>query len=513
MTQSERGMGGRIICGPSAWTKDAVEAMARRGANALVARGAEGRRVALLFRNDVALIAASEAARFAGASPLQINWHLGAEEVGYILEDSGASILIAHADLWRRIASSLPPGLVEGLHVILAPTPPEIAAAYGIDTAATGVPAGVTAWDTICAETPPIERPVDAAVFPLLYTAGTTGRPKGVLRSTAGIPARVGYDAFFTPEVCTLVSAPVYHSAPNRFCFGTYAAGGSLVLPARFAAEETLSLIERHRVTTAFMVPTMFHRILRLPEDVRTTYDLSSLRHVVTAGAPCPPAMKEALIDWWGPVIYEYYGSTETSALTLCSSEEALARPGTVGRALPTAEIAIYDDAGRRCPPGVTGDVYGRRSDIPDFTYLNHPEARADIGRDGLVTVGDVGWLDEDGYLFLSDRKRDMIISGGTNIYPAQIEAALLEHPRVLDCAVFGIPDPEMGETVAAALQTDDGMPIDSDDLDRHLRARIATIMLPRRVIHHRALPRDANGKIRKRTLRAPFWDAAQRQT
>ena len=489
----------------------AVADAAARAASGLVAAGATGGRVALFLRNDIAFLVASEAARLAGTVTLPINWHLKADDVAYILQDSGARIVIAHADLWRGVADHLPAPLRARLTEIVVPTPPAIAAAFRIDPEAVTVPPGATDWTEFVAGNGPIPTPRDSALYPLIYTSGTTGRPKGVQRLAAGRPEPVAYDAFFAPDMRTLLAAPFYHSAPNRFLQGTFQVGGTLVLPERFDAEATLKDVADHRVTTSFMVPAMLQRLIGLPDEVRHAYDLSSLRHVVIAGAPCSAELKAAMIAWWGPVIYEYYGSTETSALTFATSEDALARPGTVGRAVHTARVEIRDETGAPCPPGTRGEIFGRRSDIPDFTYLNAPEARAKAGTGGLVSVGDIGYLDADGYLFLSDRKTDLIISNGVNIYPAQVEAAILTHDAVADCAVFGIPDPSAGEAVALIVQTRTGAPLDIDRFTAYLREKIPSYMVPRLIRQCDAFPRDEAGKIRKRELRDAFWQSEGR--
>ena len=484
---------------------------AARAASGLIDLGAADGRVALFLRNDVTFLTASEAARLAGSSTLPINWHLKADDVAYILEDSGSRIVVAHADLWHGVAEHLPARLRGQLTVILVPTPSTICAAFKVDQALGTVPAGARDWIAFVADNAPITEPRTTDHYPLLYTSGTTGRPKGVQRLAATRPAPVAYDAFFEPDMRTHLAAPFYHSAPNRFLQGTFQMGGTLVLPERFDAEATLQDIERHRITTSFMVPAMLQRLARLPEKARHGYDLSSLRHVVIAGAPCPAELKAAMIDWWGPVIYEYYGSTETSALTFASSADALERPGTVGKAVPTARVEVLDDTGIPCAAGVTGEIYGRRQDIPDFTYLNQPEARAEAAIGDLVSVGDIGYLDDDGFLFLSDRKTDLIISNGVNIYPAQVEAALLAHEAVADCAVFGIPDSAAGEAVAAIVQSCDGEPLDSQTLADFLKQKIASYMVPKLIELRQDFPRDASGKIRKRDLRAPFWDGTNR--
>ncbi|MBY6116037.1 AMP-binding protein [Mameliella alba] len=504
-------MTGDVISGKSRTSRAEILAQARRGAAGLQAIGAGGGRIALLLRNGAPFVTAVEAARLADAVAVPINWHFSAPEIEYVLADSGVSALVVHADIWNRIRSQLSPSVLARLAVLCVEPDAETRAAYrlGDDEARFG--SGCRSWDSFCADHDPIGESTGKPAFPLIYTSGTTGNPKGVCRRGKGTPTTHGYDAFFQGDMVTLISAPTYHSAPIRFCSQTFAKGGTLVLPARFDAEDTLALIEKHRVTDSFMVPTMINRMLRLPEDVRARYDLSSLRHVVTAGAPFPPEMKEQVVAWWGPVVYEYYGSTETGALTFATSAEARERPGTVGRALPVARLAILDENRNPLPPGEPGEIFGARSDYPPFEYLNRPEATAEVYHDGLLTSGDVGYLDEDGYLFLNDRKRDMIIAGGVNIYPAHIEAALSAHPQVLDCAVFGIPDPDLGEAVAAAIQTPDGTPPDLDDIRAFLAERVAKYMIPRHFDHETTLPRDPSGKIVKRKLRDPYWDQQKR--
>ncbi|MEM9229068.1 MAG: AMP-binding protein [Pseudomonadota bacterium] len=481
-------------------------------ASGFSALGAKGGRVALFLRNDVSFLTASEAARLSGAATLPLNWRLKADDVAYILTDSATDLVVAHADLWHGIADQLPANVRDRLTVLLVPTPVSICSAYNVDPARAHVPPDGCHWVDFVQRYDPIATPQTTVQYPLIYTSGTTGRPKGVQRTTTGRPAPVAYDAFFNKDMCTLLATPLYHAAANRFLQGTFQIGGTLVLPARFDAEDTLSAIETHRVTTSFMVPAMLQRMIRLPDTVRNAFDPSSLKQVVIAGAPCPADLKAAMIDWWGPVIYEYYGSTETSALTFASSDDALARPGTVGRAVQTARVEVRDNTGAPCPPGQSGEIYGRRADIPDFTYLNAPEARAQAGTDDLITVGDIGYLDEEGYLFLNDRKSDMIISNGVNIYPAQVEAAILTHPAISDCAVFGIPDPSAGEAVAAIVQTSKDKPLEPAALIAYLKERVASYLVPKHVEQRQDFPRDEAGKIKKRNLRAPFWEGVDRK-
>jgi long-chain acyl-CoA synthetase len=288
--------------------------------------------------------------------------------------------------------------------------------------------------------------------------------------------------------------------------------GEVMVLLPRFDPVALLELIERERLDTMFMVPTMFIRLLKLPDEVRRRYDLSSLRFVIHAAAPCPHDVQRAMIDWWGPVINEFYGSTESGAVTLATSADTLAKPGTVGRAVAGAELRILDDAGRALPAGEVGEIFTRFADMPDFTYHNRPDERAKVDRDGFITSGDVGYLDPDGYLFLCDRKRDMVISGGVNIYPAEIEAVLHGAAGVKDCAVFGIPDAEFGEKLMAVVEPLEGSALSTEELRAYLRRHLADYKVPRMIEISRDLPREDSGKIFKRRLRDPFWQGMGRR-
>ncbi len=506
-------MTNQLICGPRSMSHDSAREEARKAASGFLKAGVtEKGAVATMMRNDFPLVVMDLAAAMVKAAAVPVNWRFTADEVAYILADCQAKVFVVHADLWRKVGEDLPDSLKSGLQIIIVETPPDIAASYDLSAEQCAVPQECVCWQDWLSGLPRWDGPEAHGQAAMIYTSGTTGRPKGVRRLTNPTLAKTGYNKMFQPGCRTLMVAPMYHSAPNRFSMLTVDVGGDLVLVPRFDAEEVLRLIEHHRITLAFMVPTMFIRFLKLPESVRARYDVSSLKHVVCAGAPFPPDVKTAMIKWWGPVIYEYYGGTETGAVTLCTSEEALERPGTVGRAVEDAVIKIFDENGGECPPGISGEIYCRLHSFPDFVYEGKPEERKAIERDGLFTVGDIGYLDEDGYLFISDRKRDMIISGGVNIYPAEIEAAMFGHHAIHDCAVFGIPDRDLGESIAAAIQPMPGADLDTGALQAFLRERIASYMLPREIIIHDELPRDDNGKIYKRKLRDSYWQDAGRQ-
>lgn len=470
-------------------------------------------RVALMLRNDIAFLEATLGARTVGGLPVPINWHLKSEELEYILEDSGAKALVIHSDLLREAGEGIP----SGIKVFEAKVPDLLVQRYGLeDTGPSGF-SGVEDWDAwveshaVWTESPEIE------TSSMIYTSGTTGRPKGVRRESA-TPEQyqrqvqvVGSVLGVKPGIRTVVPAPLYHSAPNAFAIYAAQQETFMVLQPRFDAEELLSIIDRYKVTHFQAVPTMFVRLLKLPKEVRQRYDVSSLEYVVHAAAPCPADVKKAMIDWWGPVIWEYYGSTEISAVTHCSPEDALKFPGTVGRPLPDATVKIFDEAGNECGPGQPGHVYGRLHCTTNFTYQNDPDKRARGSRDDLFCCGDIGYFNEDGCLFLCDRANDMIISGGVNIYPAEIESVLVTHPGVHDCAVFGIPDADMGEAVMAVVEPSNGTTLDEEEIRAFLRKHVANYKVPKFIEFRTGLPREDSGKLFKRKLREPYWNQAGR--
>ncbi len=348
----------------------------------------------------------------------------------------------------------------------------------------------------------------------MIYTSGTTGVPKGVRRAPWAAEAlasrqRGMVQCFgMAPDapVRTVITGPMYHVVPNICGLTAAHYGGLVVLQPRFDAEQLLALIERHRINTVHLVPTMFVRLLRLPDAVRDGYDLASLEFVSHGAAPCPPDVKRRMIEWLGPIIHEYYGATESGAVFYHDSHEALRKPGTVGRLVEGGRVEIHDAAGNALPAGEIGEIYLRLDGWPDFTYHNDDAKRREIERDGLITIGDMGYLDEDGYLFLCDRANDMVISGGVNIYPAEIEAVLIDMPGVHDCAVFGIPDEEFGEKLCAYVEPLDGAPLDAGTVQTYLKERIANYKVPKVVEFRTDLPREDTGKIFKRRLRDPYW-------
>jgi long-chain acyl-CoA synthetase len=483
-----------IHCGAVSRGYDEVLTRAGRVAGGLAAAGVgAGDRIAIYLHNDVAAVEASIGAGILGATPVPVNWHWKGAELAYLLDDSGSQVVFAHTDLVPTVES------VAADRLVVEVTRPD-EPATGRHPVFEEWLAGHEVWSE-----PPTQAPQS-----MIYTSGTTGRPKGIVRERSTpeqSQATVGLvlKAFgLNPDMRTLVPAPIYHTAPNVHCLISAAAGIDLTILPSFDPEELLRTIEARRINHFQAVPTMFVRLLQLPEEVRARHDLSSLRAVVHAAAPCSPEVKRRMIDWLGPIVLEYYGGTETGACVACDSAQWLAHPGTVGLPIGDASIRIYAPGGEPLPPGESGLVYMRPpTGWPNFTYHGDAAKRTAMERDGHLNIGDVGYLDHDGFLYLNDRSTDMIISGGVNIYPAEIEACLLELPGVRDVAVFGIPDGEFGESVAAHVEADG---LTEDDVREHVRVNLAGYKVPKVVVFDDELPREDTGKLFKRKFRARYW-------
>ena len=418
---------------------------------------------------------------------IPVNWHFAGPEIAYVIEDSGVKVLVCspeHADSCRLDVVRYCTAPVEGFE--------DFASLRGGSTAA---PEGRLAGGI------------------MNYTSGTTGRPKGVKRPLPPCepePVVTNYAAFLlmyglTPGSGThLVTSPLYHTAVLYFASSALHLGHRLVVMDRFTAEGTLERIERYRVDSSHMVPTHFNRLLAL--EGRERFDTSSLQAMVHSAAPCPIGVKQAMLDWWGDCIYEYYAATEGGG-TMASPSDWRQRPGTVGRPWQGAEIAIYED-GEQLGPDQVGTVYIKMQQ--GFEYHQDPEKTKQAWDvPGFFTVGDIGYLDEEGFLFLCDRKADLIIRGGVNIYPAEIEAALVMHPDVLDVAVFGVPDEDLGEQVKAVVEGRAGLT--EAALIDWAKERVGAYKVPRSVDFVDSLPRDPNGKLAKRKLRDPYWEGLGR--
>ncbi len=504
-----------IVSGATVRPVAAVNERAARIASGLAALGiGPGTAVAILMRNEISFIECSLGTAMLGAWAVPLNWHLAPPEIEYVLGDCAAKVLLVHADLLDLVPAAV---LNSGrFAVIVADVPAEVREAYGVPAVKTEAPAGMTRFEEWLAAQPVWEKPPVPAPESIIYTSGTTGKPKGVRRNPPTPEQRARLERMreevygLRAGIRLLVPAPLYHAAPNVFAIAGAKVADCLVLMPKFDAEDLLRLVEKHRLTNIVMVPTMFVRLLRLPEAVRRRYDLSSLRAVHHAAAPCPPDVKRAMIDWFGPIIHEWYGTTESSVVAVCDSAEWLAHPGTVGRAIAGARIEVVGEDGALLPPDQPGELYVGLDFLPDFTYHNRDEDRRQIGRNGLITGGDIGYLDSDGFLFLCDRKKDMVISGGVNIYPTEIESALLSIPAVQDCAVFGIPDAEFGEALMAIV-VQDGSSSEAA-IRAILAARLARFKLPKVIEFRDSLPRDDAGKLLKRRLREPYWQNAERR-
>jgi long-chain acyl-CoA synthetase len=500
---------GLVISGDRQRSREEIFGRANRVSTGFDAIGVgPGDSVALMLRNDFPFLEATFALGRLGAHAVPINWHFVADEAEHILNDSAAKAIVVHADLLPQIEAAIPEEVV----VLVVATPPEIAAAYKMSEASTRVPNGrvdYEKWLSSFAEWTEAPRSSPGA---MLYTSGTTGKPKGVRRKPPKpeqmqLGQKIGKRIYgFGPDARAVMTGPMYHIAPNTFALAISALGDRLVLQPRFDPLELLQLIEEHAITTLNVVPTMFVRLLRLPKDERESYDLSSLKHAVHNAAPCPPDIKRKMIEWWGPVIWELYGGTESGPATACNSDEWLAHPGTVGRAVEGSTIKILDDEGKELATGEVGEIFVRSSTNPEFTYHGREAERAEIEKNGLITLGDIGYLDQDGFLFLCDRKRDMVISGGVNIYPAEIEAALIGIEGVADCAVFGVPDKEFGESLLAVIEKVPGSTITSEFVRGELQGRLARYKVPKRIEFGTNLPREDTGKIYKRKLRDLHW-------
>jgi long-chain acyl-CoA synthetase len=508
---------GRLISGAREISQTELNRRAACVASGLAVLGVgENDAVALVLRNDFAFIEASFGANLIGAYAVPVNWHFTADEAGYILRDCAARVVVVHADLLPGIA----PGIPDDVAVLVVATPPEIRTAYRLDDAACRPPDDAIDWDTWRDGFTPWDGPPPAYRNAVIYTSGTTGRPKGVVREPAqgAVAARLRdvYAAVFDLKagvpVRTVATGPMYHSAPNSYTLAAAREpGGLVVLQPRFDAEELLTLIERYAITHLHMVPTMFVRLLALPDAVKERCNLATLRFVIHGAAPCPADVKRRMLDWWGPVIHEYYGSTEFSAAITLTPAAFADKPGSVGRPLEWTTVRIFDADGNGVPAGTIGDVYVRIAGFPDFTYRNRQADREAIERDGLITAGDMGYLDEDGFLYICDRRKDMIISGGVNIYPAEIEAVLSQMPGLRDCAVFGIPHGEYGETVCAHIQPWPGADLTADGVRAYLNGRIARYKVPEEIVFAADLPREDSGKIFKRKLRDAYWQTTGR--
>ncbi|WP_156724865.1 acyl-CoA synthetase [Streptomyces apocyni] len=487
------------------WTAGELHADVNRLVRGLRAAGLErGDAFAVVLPNGVEFISAYLAAAQAGLYLVPVNHHLVGPEIAWIVSDSGAKVLIAHERFADAATAAADEAKLPASHRYTVGTAQGFRPyAELLDGHQDSVPEGRTLG------------------WVMNYTSGTTGRPRGIRRPLPGkLPEETYLGGFLGifgikpyDDNVHLVCSPLYHTAVLQFAAASLHIGHPLILMDKWTPQEMLRLIDAHHCTHTHMVPTQFHRLLALPEAVRTAYDVSSLRHAIHGAAPCPDHVKRAMIDWWGTCVEEYYAASEGGG-AFATAEDWLKKPGTVGKAWPISELAIFDDDGNRLPPGELGTVYMKMT-TGGFRY-HQDQAKTEKNRIGdFFTVGDLGLLDEDGYLYLRDRKIDMIISGGVNIYPAEIESELLTHPAVADAAAFGIPHADWGEEVKAVVEPADGHPAGdalAADILAHCERRLAGYKRPRSVDFIETMPRDPNGKLYKRRLREPYWEGHSRQ-
>ncbi|MDB5433282.1 MAG: acyl-CoA synthetase [Caulobacter sp.] len=475
-----------------------LDERSNQGAHLFRSLGLEvGDVIALFMDNSPRYFEIAWAAQRAGLYYTCISSKLIASEVEYIVKDSEAKLFITSSSM-GAIADETP-ALIPGLkHYMVG-----------------GARGPYEAFEPARDRQPTTPIPDQIAGSDMLYSSGTTGRPKGVKPALTGLAIdapnsllMMTQSLFGLTNDCTYISpAPLYHAAPLRWCMSVHKLGGTVIVMEKFDPETLLALIEEYRVDCGQFVPTHFVRLLKLPEEVRSKYDVTSIKSAVHAAAPCPAPVKEQMIAWWGPVIHEYYAGTEGNGLCYISSDDWLTHKGSVGKAV-VGELRICDEEGNALPSRSEGQIYFENG--PPINYHHDPVKTAEsTNQHGWTTLGDVGWVDEEGYLYLTDRKSFMIISGGVNIYPQEIENLLITHPKVADVGVIGAPDEEMGEKVVAVIQPADWAEAGDDlraELLAYAKANLSHVKAPRAIDFMQELPRHPTGKLYKRLIRDAYW-------
>lgn len=462
-----------------------------------------GDSVAILMENHPMYPKVVWAAQRSGLRYTAVSTTLTAGEAAYIVDDCDAKVFVA-SSRYEGVASDLVTNIPQAAHRLM------------VD----GVTDGYASLEERMRAYPPEPIPDECEGADMLYSSGTTGRPKGIKpeiehEEIGNPPPFVALMTLlweFDEDSVYLSPAPMYHAAPMRFVVSVNRLGGTAIILERFDAEVCLEMIEKHRVTHAQFVPTHFVRMLKLPEDTRRSFDTSSLRVAIHAAAPCPVEVKERMMDWWGPILHEYYGGTEGNGVCAITPEEWFEHPGSVGRAL-LGEARVWDEEeGRELPPGEVGTIYF--ADGPDFEYHKDPEkTKRAYNELGWSTMGDMGYVDEDGYVFLTDRKDNVVVTGGVNVYPQEAENVLTMHPKVADVAVFGVPNEEYGEEVKAVVQPRqmaEATPETEEELIEYCRSKLARVKCPRSVDFREELPRTGTGKLKKRLLRDAYREKAE---
>ncbi len=487
-----------LICGERALTYSQLNDRARRLANALQGLGVRSRdRVAVMAHNSIEALETAAAASKIAAINLTVNYRLREREVAYVLNDSESRAIVVGPDLIQVVEGARPEVQGDLLYIAIGGEAP-------------------TGWlhyeELIANGSPAVPQSESSTGSTMSYTSGTTGYPKGAYRPH-GVPASdllPVVQAFgLTESDVHLLAGPYYHSAPNFFAGIHLLLGSTLVIMPRFDPVEALRLIDTYKVTTTFVAPTLLLRMCEVPADTAATCDIGSLRQIIVAGAPCPYALKVKSAQRFGEVLWEFYGATETGIVTILRPEDQLRKPGSCGQAAPGHEIRLLDDEGNPVPDGTPGEFWVRNRWLAE--YYKKPEATAKNMRDGFFSVGDIAYRDEEGYYYICDRRVDMVISGGVNIYPAEIEAVLTAHPAVADVAVIGVPDEHWGESVKAIIALRPGMQASADELIAFCSERLADYKRPRSIDFVDELPRSPSGKLLKNIIRKPYWEAAGR--
>lgn len=482
-----------VISNDQQLTWSQLETNARKIAHALTAWGLKtGDRWALLSHNRIEWPELFLGNTIAGTRYVPLNWHLTVPELEYLLINSGATALVVdpdHAEVGKEAADLV--GIDPDRIIVLGPQ--------------------YIAWRDAQPDT---DHPNTTSGSALTYTGGTTGASKGVTRPDSGAPisswakgvSNWGNYVGMPASGVALITTPLYHAFGAGVLGATLARNHTVVLKERFDVDDFLDSIQQYRVTSAPLVPTLIVRLAKLDDLHFTSRDLSSLQWIAHTAAPCPGWAKQRLIDMLGPIITEFYGSSEGTGPVVCTSTEWMQRPGTVGRPAPNLQVSIVDDNGKDLPAMEIGTLYFKRADGAPKYHDDDAKTKAAQLPDGRFTVGDLGYLDSDGFMYLVDRRVDLILNGGVNVYPAEIESVLSQHPSIRDVAVFGIPDSEFGQQVKAAVELEVGASLTSDELIAWSRERLASFKCPRSVDFHEALPREAHGKLKKRILRDAYW-------
>lgn len=488
-----------LISGERSLTYAELNARARRVANVLSDLGVRaGDRVAVMAHNSIELLEVAGGLSKLSTIGVSLNYRLREHEVAYILNDSQAKVAIAG------------PELVEVVNAARSEVTGKIVYIAIEDRAREG-------WlryeDMLASSSEELPKSESGLGSTMSYTSGTTGKPKGAYRPK-GVPADDVIQLVQAFELASsdihLLVGPYYHSAPSFFVALNSVLGATIVVQPKYEPVEALRLIERHHVTTTFMAPSLLQRLCDVPEEVLSRYDVSSLRSIILGGAPCPYALKVRAIERFGECLWEFYGATETAIVTLLRPEDQLRKPGSCGKIGPGQEIRLLDEEGNEVPDGTPGELWSRNAWLAE--YYNKPEATAGNTRDGFFSVGDIAYRDSEGFYFICDRKIDMIISGGANIYPAEIEAALAAHPAIADVAVIGVPDDFWGESVKAVVELQPGGSATAEELITFCGERLADYKRPRSVDFVPELPRNPAGKLLKTLIREPYWKGMGRK-